>query len=78
MHCRPIIQKVKKLAAVDLVETDVKLEIRVHVKELDDIIARQQVESRYDTVARPHHRESLSATGLPVCEASGFGAFKSF
>ena len=77
MHDSSIIQQVKQLAAVDFVEADVQFQVSVQIEELDNVIARQEVEAGHGAIARSHHSECFTATSLSVGKAGGFCALKS-
>ena len=76
MHLRSIVQKIKKLAAVNLVEGDVKFQVCVHVEELNYIVRGKQIETRNNAITRAHHCKCFSTTSLSVGKACCFGAFE--
>lgn len=76
VHLCTIVEQIIKLAAVDLIETDVKLEVGVQIEVLNDVIACQQVKSWYRAITCTHHSESLSAASLAIGETCRFGALE--
>lgn len=77
-NLRSFVEQVLQFAAVDFIEGEVQLEVRVLVKQVDDVVSRQKVQTRHRAIGRPHHRECLAAAGLAVREAGGLCAFEGF
>lgn len=66
-----------KLSAVDFIEADIQLQVRIHVQELNDVVAGEEVESGHFTITRAHHSKGLSTAGLSICEAGSLGTLES-
>ena len=73
-----VVQQVVQLPTVDLVERQVQLQVGIHVQEPNHIVRCKQVQPRYCSITRSHHRKGLSTSCLTIGKACRFRAFESF
>jgi hypothetical protein len=70
------VQEIVELSTVDFVERDLKLQVRVLLKVIDDVVGGKEVKAGNGAVRKTHHGESLARSGLSVGKTSRFSALE--